>query len=169
MKTQRTVEERIWDYIDGNASEEEKSVISKLLESDAEWKSKYGELLDLNNLIRSTELEAPSMRFTKNVMEEISRLQIAPATRTYLNKRIIWGLGIFFIAIFVSVLLYGFGQTDWSGGTETSFTDKLSRIDIGKFFNNTWINGFMMVNVVLGLFLVDSYLNQKRKEFRKEI
>jgi len=36
------------------------------------------------------------------------------------------------------------------------------------FFNNTWVNVFMMINVVLGLFLVDNYFSNKRKGFRKE-
>ena len=39
------MEERLWGYIDGVAPEAERTVIEKLLESNAEWKSKYMELL----------------------------------------------------------------------------------------------------------------------------
>lgn len=163
------MEERLWSYIDGNASADDRSVIEKLLETNGEWKARYRELIAVNELLRSSELEAPSLRFTKNVMEEISRLHIAPATRSYINKKIIWAIGIFFIAMMVGFLVYGFGQMDWSAGESSAISDKLSRIDVSKFFSNTWVNAFMMINVVLGLFLLDNYLATKRKEYRKEI
>ena len=112
MNTQHNIEERLWNFIDGTASAGEKTVIEQLLEINAEWKAKYHELLQVNELLKSTELEGPSMRFTKNVMEEISKLHIAPATKSYINKKIIWGIGVFFITLFVGFLIYGFGQMD---------------------------------------------------------
>jgi hypothetical protein len=164
-KENLSVDERLWNYIDGSASTEEKTVIEKLLAENLEWKNKYKELLELNELLGSSELDAPSMRFTRNVMEEISKLHIAPATRTYINKKIIWSLGLFFVAMLAGFLIYGFGQMSFSGGEETGLTKNLDKFDISKFFNNTWINIFMMINVVLGLFLLDNYLNVKRKKF----
>jgi preprotein translocase subunit Sss1 len=174
MNTQQKIEERLWNFIDGTTSASEKKVIEQLLENDAEWKAKYYELMQLNELLKSSELEAPSMRFTKNVMEEISKLHIAPATKSYINKKIIWGIGFFFITLIVGFLIYGFGQMDLSSGQETTFSKNMnkidfSKLDISKFFSNTWINVFMMVNVVLGLFLLDNYLSSKRKEFRKQL
>ena len=168
MDTQQQMEERLWNYIDGSISAEESAVIAQLLATDAAWKAKYSELLEVNQLLLSTDLESPSLRFTKNVMEEISKLHIAPATKTYINQKIVWGIGFFFISLIVALLIYGIGQTDWTMGKDTTIADKLSKIDIGQFFNNTWINAFMMVNVVLGLFLFDNFLSTKRKKFRKE-
>ncbi len=101
-------------------------------------------------------------------MEEISKLHIAPATKSYINNKIIWGIGFFFIALVAGFLIYGFGQMDWTSGTESSITKNINKIDFSKFFNNTLVNVFMMINVVLGLFLLDSYLSNKRKAFRKE-
>src|SRR5437773_2094150 len=108
METQKNMEERLWDYIDGISSGDERSSIEKLLESNAEWKAKYYELFEAHQLLQSAELEEPSMRFTKNVMEEIAKYHIPPATKTYINKKIIWGIGIFFITIIISFLVYGF-------------------------------------------------------------
>jgi preprotein translocase subunit Sss1 len=167
MNTQHTIEERLWNFIDGTISADERSVIQKLVENDAAWKAKYHELLEVNALIRSSELDAPSLRFTKNVMEEIGRLHVAPATKKYINKRVIWGLGFFFIALFVGFIIYGFAQTGLNSGEETKFSKDLGKLDISKFFSNTWVNVFMMINVVLGLFLLDNYLSSKRKDFRK--
>ncbi|MFZ1313112.1 MAG: hypothetical protein WAR38_09630 [Chitinophagaceae bacterium] len=168
MNTQRNIEERLWEFIDGHSSLEEKTVIERLLQTDTEWKAKYSELLEVNEMLQSSELEAPSMRFTKNVMEDIAKMHIAPATKSYINKRIIWGIGLFFMTMLVAILVYGFSQMDWSTGESSAITDKLSKIDYTKFFNNTWVNAFMMINVLLGLVLLDNYFSNKRKQFRKE-
>lgn len=164
-------EQRLWDYIDGLSTPSEKTVIEKLLEANAEWQAKYRELLDVHQLMQSSELEHPSLRFTKNVMEEITRLQIAPATSTYINKNIIRGIGIFFITILIGFLIYGFGQLeiDWSSRGKSIIPVDLGKVNFSRFFNNTWINAFMIVNIVVGLFLLDRYLANKRKGFRKNI
>ena len=168
MNTQQQMEERLWNYIDGTVPAGERSVISKLLETEAIWKTTYGELLEVHQLMKSSELETPSMRFSKNVMEKIAKLHIAPATRSYINKKIIWGIGIFFILLVTGFMVYGFGQMDWSGGESNTISENLKKVDFTKFFNNTWVNAFMMINVILGLFLLDNFLNNKRKAFRKE-
>jgi len=162
------IEERLWNYIDGTATGDEKSVIEKLVQENAEWKAKYHELLEVHTLIQSSDLEEPSMRFSKNVMEEIAKLHIAPATKTYINNKIISGLGIFFIAMIVGFLVYGFGQVDWSAPGDSTITDNLNKINLNKFFNNTYMNVLMMINIVLGLFLLDRYLANKRKKYREE-
>jgi hypothetical protein len=173
MNKQQTSEERLWDFIDGISSPQEKSVIEQLIQSDGEWKAKYHELLDVQQLLQSTELEAPSMRFTKNVMEEIAKLHIAPATRNYINKRVIWGIGAFFITIIVGFLVYGFGQIDWTAQGDSKLPVDLtnvdfSKVDYSKMFSNNLVNAFMMINVILGLFLLDRYLANKRKKFQEE-
>lgn len=169
-----SMEERLWDYIDGVSSADQKTAIEKLLESQAEWQAKYRELLEVHQLMKSSELDEPSLRFTKNVMEEIAKLHIAPATRTYINKNIIRGIAIFFITVIAGFLVYGFGQIDWTARGDTGVGNvpnvnfDVSKIDVSKFFNNTYMNIFMMINVILGLFLLDRYLESKRKKHHKE-
>ena len=168
MNTHQNIEERLWEFIDGTCLPAEKSTIEQLLETNREWKQKYHELLEVHQLIHSSELEEPSLRFTKNVMEEISKYKIAPAAKTYINKRIIWGIAGFMITMIVAFLVYGFAQVDWTaGGNSSSYID-FNKVDFGKFFTNTWMNFFMMVNVVLGLMLLDRYLNNKKKQLHKE-
>ena len=170
MNDQQQVEERLWDYIDGLASATEKSAIEQLIATNIEWKRKYGELLEVHQLMNSSELEAPSMRFTKNVMEDIAKYQVAPATRSYINKKIIWGIGMFFVLMVVGFLVYGFSQVHWSAGGGSS--DLLSKynldkkVDWSKFFNNTYTNIFVMINVVLGLMLLDMYLQRKKENLK---
>src|SRR5215831_13715672 len=115
--TAERIDERLWEYIDGSASIEERSSIEKLLETNRQWKEKYHELLEVHQLIQTSAMEEPSLRFTKNVMEEIAKYHIAPATKTYINKRVIWGIGTFFIVLILGFLIYGFGQVDWNAGS----------------------------------------------------
>lgn len=169
MDTKHNIEEQLWNFIDGTISANEKTVIEKLLETDAVWRAKYQELLQVNELLHSSRLDAPSMRFTKNVMDQITKAHIAPAAKSYINKKIIWGLGFFFITLIITFLIYGFAQMDWVAGSENgTITKKIDSLDFSKFFNNTLVNVFMMINLVLGLFLLDNFLTNKRKEFRKE-
>ena len=101
------MEERLWEYIDGFSNPDDLPMVKRLIEENQSWREKYNELVEVNQLLHATELEEPSMRFTKNVMEEITRLQIAPAASSYINHRIVWGIGIFFIVLIVGFLVYG--------------------------------------------------------------
>jgi hypothetical protein len=40
--------------------------------------------------------------------------------KNYINKKIIWGITIFFLTTIVGFLVYGFGQINWSSGTGQS-------------------------------------------------
>ena len=164
MNTQQQMEERLWTYIDGACAAEEKSAIEKLLDSNAEWQSKYRELLDVHTLLHSTELDEPSMRFTRNVMEEIAKLHIAPATKSYINKKIIYGIGAFFLIMIVGFLVYGMSQIDWSASGDSKLPIDFGKVNFSVFFNNTYVNMFMMLNVVLGLMFLDRYLANKKKK-----
>ena len=110
------------------------------------------------------ELEHPSLRFTQNVMEEISRLYITPATRNYINKNVIWGIGIFFLTTIIGLIVYMFGQIDWSQPDNGVMSNMQVNMNWGQFFNSTYMNVFIMVNIVLGLMLLDMYLTKKKNE-----
>jgi hypothetical protein len=163
------MEERLWDFIDGSSQGEEKGFVEQLIATQEAWRKKYHELLEVQELLaHSLDLDEPSMRFSQNVMDQIARYQIAPATRTYINKKIIYGIGLFFLVMILGFLIYGFGQINWgdtSGGAISQYTDK---INWSKFFSNTYTNIFLMLNVVTGLMLLDMYLNKKRKELHSK-
>lgn len=169
MDNLNDIEVRLWEYIDGFSIEPEKSAIEKLIAENAEWKAKYHELLEVHESLNLVELEAPSLRFTKNVMEEIAKYQIAPATKSYINSKIIWGIGVFFITMIVGFLIYGFAQVDWTvaGETKSPLGFDLTKVDYSEMFNSTLMNGIMMLNVILGLFLFDRYLSNKNKKLKE--
>lgn len=176
MNTQQPMEERLWDYIDGLSSPTERSAIEALIAENREWQEKYRELLNVHQLLDTSEMEAPSMRFTKNVMEEITRYHVAPATKTYINKNIIRSIGAFFLAMITGLLVFLFGQLKWSGGSGNSgsstpynnFVNSASNIGAEKLnwlktVNSTWTIAFMLIVIVLGWVLLDMYLTQKKE------
>ena len=171
MNTQPNIEDRLWDYIDGTCSAEEKTFVEQLIATQEAWRSKYHELMDVHQLMNnSLELEQPSMRFSQNVMEEIARYQITPAAKSYINKKVIYGIGIFFLAMLAGFFIYGLAQVTWAGNGATG--DLLAKynpkIEWSKFFNNSYTTIFMMINAVLGLVLLDIYLGKKRKQLKGE-
>ena len=159
------VEIKLWEYIDGQVSNDEKSIIEKLIRENAEWKEKYEALLEVHHSINFLELEQPSMRFTRNVMEEIAKHHIAPATKSYINNKVIWGIGIFFLTMIAGILIYGIAQVDWSAGSDSSsaFGIDLNKVDYSRMFDSTLMNIFMMMNVVLGLFFLDRFLSNRMR------
>jgi len=175
MNTEQPMELRLWDYIDGHCSPTEKSAIEELLATNREWQQKHRELLNIQQLLSSSELEAPSMRFTKNVMDEIARYHVAPATKTYVNKNVIRGIGAFFITMIIGVLTILFTQFKWSFGAGSGGSDNLNqqidRIGIdrlnsfnyARIFNNTYIIVFLSIAVISGFMLLDMYLQQKKQ------
>ena len=167
MNTQQNMEERLWEYIDGDSPAEEKLFIEQLITENSEWKAKYDELIGLHAMLENhLELDEPSMRFTQNVMEEIGKHYIAPAAKSYINKRVIWGIAAFFILSIIGFLIYGFAQINWTQSTGTSVIDKINfnKLDYSKILNSTNATIFMMINVVLGLVYLDMYLGSKKKK-----
>ncbi len=164
-------EERLWNFIDGTIDASEKSAIEQLIATNLEWKNKYHELLEVNQLMSSSELESPSMRFTKNVMEDIAKYHVAPATRSYINKNIVGGIGGFFIVMILGFLIYGFSQITWTNISSESILPALNiskKFDFSKFYNPTYVSIFIMINVVLGLMLLDMVLEKKKEKFKQK-
>ena len=173
MSTEKIMEDRLWDYIDGLSSPAERSAIDELLAANFEWQQKYRELLNLHQLLDTSELDAPSMRFTKNVMEEIARHHVAPATKTYINKNIIRGIGAFFLTMILGFVTYILSQFKWSaagngssnilGSNPNLNLERLNNVNVSKAFNSTYITVFLLIAVVMGFMLLDMYLQRKRQ------
>jgi hypothetical protein len=166
------MEDRLWDYLDGHCSPAEKSAVEELISTNREWQIKHRELLDIQQLLNSSDLEAPSMRFAKNVMEEIARFNVAPATRTYVNKNIIRGIGAFFLTMIAGILIFMFTQLKWRTGSGSGdnfnvpldkLGNRLDNLNYAKLFNSTYITIFLSIAVIAGFMLLDMYLQQKKQ------
>ncbi|RYZ23147.1 MAG: hypothetical protein EOO16_06150 [Chitinophagaceae bacterium] len=163
--TPEEMEIQLWEYIDGLATDPERSAVERLLAENAAWRARYQELLETHELLAASELDEPSLRFTRNVMEAIAVGAIAPAARHYINKRVIWGLAGFFVALLAATVIYALGQDGGAPSTGAA----LPPFDYSRLFSNSWVNSFFMINIVLGLFLLDRFLSARRERQLREL
>jgi len=164
MNEEHEIEMRLWNYIDGNVGAEEKIQIEELLRRDLTWKQIYAQLQELHQMVKEDlEVEEPSMRFAKDVMDEISKIKIAPATKSYINRKIITAIAAFFIILIGGLLIYSFEQINWGEQSNNAASFDLRKFDISKYLSQPVLNIFWMSNVVLALILLDRYLSRKGK------
>jgi hypothetical protein len=155
-----TIEEKLWGYIDGSCTPEESDTIRLLIESDEVYRKKYEELLNLNIAFANMELDEPSMAFTYNVMETIRTENAMKPLKATVNKRIIGGIGLFFVLTIAALLVLTLTQINWSAGVGTS-TVNFTMPRIPDHINSTAVYAFLFVDLILGLFLLDNYLRKK--------
>ncbi|RYF99783.1 MAG: hypothetical protein EOO02_16255 [Chitinophagaceae bacterium] len=160
------IEAKLWDLIDGTLPADEVSFVENLVKTNQEWKEKHAELLQIHSMMHdSFELDEPSMSFTRNVMEEIGRLNVTPATRKYLDARIIRSIGGFFVLSIIALIIFAFTKATFSTtGQGTVLAEKLDSVNYNQFASSTYMNIFLMINTVLGLVLLDFYLGSKKKK-----
>lgn len=161
----KTIEEQLWDYIDGNCSNIEKIEIEAKIASNAVYSETYKELLLVHSELDKLEFEEPSMSFTRNVMEQVN-LELKPvALKTKVDNRIIYSIGGFFVVAILSIFAYVIASADWT------FKFNLPQINFdlyeSKIITPTTIKIFLMVDVILALIYVDSFLRRKSKTQKK--
>jgi hypothetical protein len=159
------IEEKIWDYIDGNCTADEQKAISRLIASDEAYRFKYEELLTLNKQLSAMELDEPPMAFTYNVIEAIRTEQAQQPLKATVNKRIIRGIGLFFVLTITALLAFIIANVNWPSVSASAADIKLPAIN--NYLTKPVIEGFLFFDVVLGLFLFDHYL--RRKNLAKEM
>ena len=119
-------------------------------------------------MLRKEELEMPSMRFTRNVMEEIAHYQVAPATKNYINKNVIRSIFAFFLIMICGLFIYFIGQIHWNGQSTGTLLPVYSldanKLNWGKMLNNSYVNIFIGICAILGFILVDKYLQTKKNQ-----
>ena len=156
----KSIEEKLWDYIDGTCTTDEQKAISLLIETDKAYKDKYDELLQLNNEFVNMELDEPSMPFTYNVMEAIRAEQAQKPLKATINSYIIKGIAAFFILTIAGLFFATFTSINWAAGTETM--NPLSVPYFNSQFNSSVLNIFLFFDTVIGLLFLDTYLRKRR-------
>ena len=164
MEQKEDIELQIWEYIDGLCNSSDQERIATLIETETIWHQTYLELSAVHEgLFQNMELEQPPLRFTKNIMEAVAKTQIAPATKKYINLKLIKGIAAFFIVLLVSMHVYAFVTAKWTAGN-ASFIHNLGleKINPGSLVTGNAIKLAITINVILGLVFLDK-LRQKNK------
>ncbi len=156
----------IWDFIDGRTGSREKDFVIKQIAEDPLWKACYLQQLGIHDMLKKVELEMPSLRFSKNIMEEIANYQVAPAAKTYINKNVIRIFAAFFLVMIIGLFIYFVGQIHWvnqsSSNLVSAYSQEANKINWSKILNNSYVNIFIGINIILGLILTDKYFQGKR-------
>lgn len=158
-----TIEQQLWDYIDGNLDESSKKAIEEKIESDAGIKAQYEELLKLNLVFNTLDLEEPSMSFTRNVMESIAFAPAPVAMKTKVDKKIIYSIGGFFIISILSLFGYVLYNSNLSMpklGFNINFN-----FNLDQYITPAVLYSFLFFDLVIGLVFLDQFL---RKRIHKE-
>ncbi|WP_421945658.1 anti-sigma factor family protein [Pedobacter sp.] len=157
------IEQQLWDYIDGNLTEAEQKDIELKIADNSDIKQQYEDLLSINNTLNELEIDAPSMSFTRNVMESVA-LEPAPvALRTKVDTRIVYGVSLFFLLPLLAIFGYVVSTTSF---TMPNFSKYFStNFNIQDYLTPTTVYVFIGVDVILALIFMDyllrKNLNQK--------
>ena len=165
-----TIEEKLWNYIDGTCSEEERKAIDILIAQDEVYRRKYEELLALNQEFSKMELDEPPMAFTYNVMEAIRAEHAKQPLKAGINKRIIKVISGFFIVSIALMLILAISNVHFGNASvniSVHLPDSLRLPDIKNYLSKPVLEGFLFFDIVLGLFLFDAWL--RRKSVSKQV
>lgn len=163
-----SIEEKLWNYIDGSCTPDEQRAIAMLIEQDEVYRKKYNELLQLNNEFTAMELDEPSMAFSYNVMETIRTEHAKQPLKAAVDKRIILGIAAFFVLTLSAIVIYMFSSVNWSAGSSVQIPEQLNIQvpHVNTFFTGAVVKAFLFFDLIMGLFLLDYYL--RRKTIAKE-
>ena len=158
-----SMEDQLWDYLDGFCSPEEKRSIEQLIQTNAAWKRKLNELTALHESLKSMELDEPSMAFKNRVMEQVLASPHPSTLKTRVDKRIINSIGGFFAIAILGVLGYTFSKMDWSVGSGYSIPSyDLPKINWSLFDSSGYTLFVFTAFMVTGLFVVDKVIQERR-------
>ena len=157
-----TIEEKLWNYIDGTCPDEERKAIDILIAQDEVYRRKYEELLALNKEFSKMETDDPPMAFTYNVMEAIRAEHAQQPLKAGINKRIIKGISGFFIVSIALLLILAISNVHiGTANISVHLPDSLRLPDIKNYLSKPILEGFLFFDIVLGLFLFDAWLRRK--------
>jgi hypothetical protein len=164
MEQHEEIEMQLWEYIDNMCSEAARQRISLLIASDGLWAQKFNEISEFNaGISRGFDLDQPSMRFSKNVMDAVASEHIAPATKKYINSYVVRGIAAFFLLTIVIFTVYVFATTTWNSAVSYHLPAiNIKRIDVSPLFNASFVHIAVAINIVVGLVFLDFFLRKKR-------
>jgi hypothetical protein len=156
----RTIEEQIWDYIDGGCDAAERIEIAAKIDSDPIYRSTYEELSQVHEMIASEPLNEPSMSFTRNVMEKV-QLEVAPVSlKTKVDSKIIYSISGFFLLSILAIFIYAIVNSSTSV-PEFNLPEMHIDIDVTRYVTPLSVKVFLFVDLILALMYFDRLLRRK--------
>jgi hypothetical protein len=164
LNEKEKMEMQLWSYIDGSFDAQQQQRVAALIASDKNWEAKFNELSALHMaMTASFPSDAPSLRFSKNVMEDIGNIRIAPPAQKYINIRLIKGIAASFIVALTIALGLAFASADWHTTTRRTATfPGFLKYDLSGLFDPRMFHIIITINVIVALLFMDAWLRHKR-------
>ncbi|WP_316830315.1 hypothetical protein [Pedobacter aquatilis] len=154
-----TIEQQLWDYIDGNLDETQRKSIEEKIENDVSVKLQYEELLSVNLVFSEMGLDEPSMSFTRKVMDNIALQPVPVSLKIKVDNRIVFSITAFFVLSITAILGYILYKTTFS---MPDFGKYFSvKLNINELLTPTSLYIFLGADLVLGLIFIDYILRKK--------
>ena len=78
------------------------------------------------------------------------------------------GIGSFFLVMIAGLIIYFVGQIHWNSNSTSNlipaFNLYADKLNWSKMLNNTYVNIFIGINAMLGLILLDKYMQGRKKD-----
>jgi anti-sigma factor RsiW len=158
-------DEQLFDYIDGSCSAAEGQLYQTHLAGCAGCRALYDEYRAVDAQLAAFALKPAPVQFTDKLMDAWANAQPVQAPVAYRrSKTIFWALPVAACALLFILFfsLWFAGQLPASAQEDAFALDAtLSGVSLGvngltNFFQQEWLlNGFLLVNAVLGLLLFD--------------
>jgi hypothetical protein len=156
-----TIEEQIWDYIDGNCRAEEKQMIAAKIASDESYSMLYQELLLVNKQLNQIDMDEPSMAFNRKILDMIDNERAPVSLKTKVDRRIIYLIGGIFIFLMAAILIYAVSHTVLTfSGMQTQM--RSMNLNLSAYSNPVLIKVFLFTDLLLGFLYFDSFLRRKK-------
>jgi hypothetical protein len=156
-----TIEEQIWDYIDGNCRADEKELIAAKIASDESYSMLYQKLLLINRQLNQIDMDEPSMAFNRKILDMIDNERAPLSLKTKVDQRIIYLIGGIFIFLMAAILIYAVSQTVFTfSGMQTQM--RSMNLNFSAYLNPVLIKVFLFTDLLLGFLYLDSFLRRKR-------
>lgn len=158
-----TIEERLWSYIDGTCDESERKAIDLLIASDETYKAKFDELLSFDKVLMAIEADEPSMGFTYKVMEGVRAEHAQQPLKAAINKNIIKGIGIFFIAIITLMMIFMLSTLHITPARfSVHLPDSIKLPDLKNLLSGKVLSIFFFLDAILVLVFIDALLRRRK-------
>lgn len=158
----KTIDEQIWEYIDGELSGKEREAVAKKIADDKSYASVYVEMLELHRLMAAVELDEPSMSFTRNIMDQVN-LEMPPlALKTKVDKRIIYGLTAIFLAAIGSVSWLAISYANFPALPLPTLPSFDFNLNMAQFVSPMSLQIFFFIDVLLALLYLDRLYRSKK-------
>lgn len=156
-------EELIWNYLDGQVSEDERLQIEQTLKDDEAFRELFLQSRLVHQNLQKMEAEGPSLRFAQNIMDRL------PAVRNLATGPLIstkW-IRTFYGRVFATLLILVAGIA-WLSPPSTGMADAQAEDIIGNVrsvfdllpANALLLPGIIVISLLLLLFL-DRWLQQR--------